>query len=1149
MRRRKWPWVGTGISIIALSMVTRPDVRAIEVVDEGCPRTSGPTEHQGSTLQSFATAGSGGVVFDGGDSSLRLNKEGGIFSSSFFPATGTPQYTCPADFDKDGWIDFIGGTADGKSIGFFRNRTSTNLVAYPPNWTNPAYVLPPKFERPGNAWFWTSTTTISGGGAAACGDFNNDGKADFALVMENGDDGGPADFGKLFRGKGDGTFETPSDLTTSVATHFAELKWDGNMVATDYNGDGWLDLLYGAWDSGGGFVRVFLNNKASPPKFTPSTFLVQNAGMGAQGVQGIAWLDMTGDGRNDLVIAGKAHNKIKLYPGLAGGGVSTTPQQINSITGQAILLGADYSLDGKADLIMATDGAGGQVYYYKNNGTATPFSGGVTQILTESFTDFDTGFLFNYDNDPDASLDLMLADGNGAGYSTFANRVLATFVACGDVASGILDLGDLQDEEMVVTAARLSPTMVVPAGTSITFYMSNEDPADWQKANPCVDDATDYCVMFPHPVGRSVRWKATMCSNGTRTITPRISEIEIHYDYTLAEEHFRGGVVVDDGVAYVGAFKQPGDRGHFYATNAGLTEVYWDAGVKLDSMSDGDRKIYTASTDGADRIELCDSSASDSDLKATLGVANTSQAQSVITWQRSARFGIAGGGVQKTKLGAVETSTPAVISPPGRPLWYPYLTSQEKQKVDVFTLAHQNRPTLILFGSKDGPLHAVRNDPQDIGNSHNGTEAWAFIPARVAAGLVADQANSAATSFVDGSPTIADVKLADGAYHTVALVSGGNGSSSVFALDVTDTINPSNGNVIGPEPLWEVLPGDELAGQGRAKPAVARVRIAGVEKFIAVLATGMSRDNTTAPYSKGRDVIAVDISTGERMWRFRTACPVTSDPVVFETDDDAEPNGPDLDGYADRLVVADACGYVYKLDPAVSLPGNGDDDGWLDSTPFGAIDTGETDAAGQKVEALFSSRFTSGAIGGERPITGTIGARADVSGRVVLFFGTGGQENLDPSLRNEFYAIYADTGVIREKITGECSNNVCEKFYGGVVVSTDQVLLTRATDPPIGTSTCELGGSELTGVDIDDLSSELTVNTSSATVSSLFGHAGAVYFTTLSGDLVRVGTPVATEAGGESGGNGNNGNGDDDDGEAPGNSSNALGILGWRQVL
>jgi hypothetical protein len=114
-------------------------------------------------------------------------------------------------------------------------------------------------------------------------------------------------------------------------------------------------------------------------------------------------------------------------------------------------------------------------------------------------------------------------------------------------------------------------------------------------------------------------------------------------------------------------------------------------------------------------------------------------------------------------------------------------------------------------------------------------------------------------------------------------------------------------------------------------------------------------------------------------------------------------------------------------------------------------------------------------------------------------------------------------------------------------VSTEQVLLTRATDPPVGTSTCDLGGAEVTGVDIDDLSTELAVTTGSATVSALFGHGGAIYFTTLAGNLVRVGTPIAGEAGGESGHG--NGGGDDADNDDPGVTSDALGILGWRQVL
>src|SRR5690606_31407681 len=123
----------------------------------------------------------------------------------------------------------------------------------------------------------------------------------------------------------------------------------------------------------------------------------------------------------------------------------------------------------------------------------------------------------------------------------------------------------LEEEELVVTSARLTPSLVAPAGTSVTFYVANEDPPNWQLASACADDPSKLCVSFPKPIGRSLRWKATMCANAARTLTPRISAMTVEYDYTVAEAHFRAGAVTQDDVTYVGAFKQPGDRGHLYA--------------------------------------------------------------------------------------------------------------------------------------------------------------------------------------------------------------------------------------------------------------------------------------------------------------------------------------------------------------------------------------------------------------------------------------------------------------------------------------------------------------------------------------------------------------------------------------------------------
>ena len=1004
------------------------------------PRT--PTDHSGTTLQQFASDSNGGVVYDDSASSLELEKEGGVFSSTFFPADGKPQYACSGDFDEDGWNDFIGATSNGEEVGFFKNQTYDNLAAYPADWTNPSYVLPPRFVRTG--WFYTSSTSNDGGGVTACGDFNGDTHQDVAMVLERGNDGGQATLAKIWLGNGDGTFQTPYNLTSNYANDFYDMKWDGNMVAVDYNGDHRLDLLFGGYDSGGGSVRVFLNNGGSAPTFTrSSTYLLQNAGLGSYGVNAIAYDDFTGDGVKDLAVAGKGSSHIHLYPGLPAGGVSTADMQdITAASGAALLMDADFSLDGHPDLVMATDGNSGQVWYYKSNGTDTPFSGGRTQVLSESFSDFDTGFVFDYDNDPDHTLDMMLADGNGAGYSTFANRFNATYVDCGDVQSGVLDLGPLEGDEMVVTAARLSPDMNLPSGTTVTFYMSNEDPASWQEAAPCADDASDYCATFVKPVGRTVRWKATMCSNSIHTTTPTISGVTIDFDYTQAQEHYRAGVVVDDGVAYVGAFRQPGDRGHFYALNAGLDQTYWDAASKLDAMADSERNVYTSKASGKSRLDFTDANASSSALQSTLGVSTDTDAQAIIDWQRSARFGV---DTPLSRLGSVELSTPAILSPPQQPSWYDHADATEKQLINTFDAAHADRPLLALFGSKDGALHAIRNDPSSITASTNGTEEWAFIPAKVAAGLNADMTSGTLSSYPDGSPTLADVKLDDGAMHTVLVMGGGNGYQGVFALDVTDTVSASDGTVSGPDPLWDIVPGGSKVGQVYAKPAIARVKVDGAERFIAILGSGISRSNPVEPFTEGRDVWAVDMSTGTALWRFRARCALTSDLVVFETADALEPGAPQLDGYIDRVVFADACGYVYKLDPAQDVYAT-DSNGWIDSSTLGTIDTGKNDGSGHDIMALFSTASSSGALGAERPIAGTIGVRADSTGREVLFFGTGGLESYDPTQANEFYAVYADSGQIRTKLSGTCTAAGCEKFYGGVVVSPEQVFLTRAVD-------------------------------------------------------------------------------------------------------
>jgi len=135
---------------------------------------------------------------------------------------------------------------------------------------------------------------------------------------------------------------------------------------------------------------------------------------------------------------------------------------------------------------------------------------------------------------------------------------------------------------------------------------------------------------------------------------------------------------------------------------------------------------------------------------------------------------------------------------------------------------------------------------------------------------------------------------------------------------------------------------------------------------------------------------------------------------------------------------------------------------------------------------------------------------------------------------------------------------VCEKFYGGVVVTAEQVIVTRTSDPQIGTAACDNGRTVVQSVALDantdgEFTEDFNVVINSAVVGALYGDAGAVYFATLAGDVSRIGTPRAATAGGDS---------DAPAGTVPrtgppegAGSGGALGftdpviMIGWRQVL
>ena len=143
------------------------------------------------------------------------------------------------------------------------------------------------------------------------------------------------------------------------------------------------------------------------------------------------------------------------------------------------------------------------------------------------------------------------------------------------------------------------------------------------------------------------------------------------------------------------------------------------------------------------------------------------------------------------KLGDIYHSEPAIVgSPPGSVNtariytegYYNYQNGYE-----AFQLSNVNRQTIILAGANDGMLHAF--------DFATGDELWAFIPPSMLPrfrDLISVTANQTNPIFgVDGSPVVKDIYY-NGSWKTIVICGLGLGGMSYFALDITDTENPTH---------------------------------------------------------------------------------------------------------------------------------------------------------------------------------------------------------------------------------------------------------------------------------------------------------------------------------------------------------------------
>jgi hypothetical protein len=1058
------------------------------------------------------------------------------------------------------------------------NQTAPFSLAKPaPNWLDPMYKTEPKFtlmtkiEAAAGATFALTArpnytgpaSTCDGGGCSqsggmslGCGDVNGDGKADFVLISSNYEHAGTGVIQyrqDVFLGNGNGTFSTRYNLRAANvnASVFDGIWSDTMLLIYDENGDGRNDLILASSGAGvagysasDGVIRSYRNagpiGVGTQPKFDGGRVIASDVVTGNipwdnRGFSGVAIADFNRDGRDDIAATGHQDSKVRVFYGQQGRTFAATPSTISNAatsvwngTGAQNVIATDFDLDGLPDILIATDYYRNNAHtparfvYWKNQGapnymqTNTSTQNSILTALTNgAVTDADIAFAFDYDQDPDHTIDFAVADGNtSTRVAVYANRVLSSYVECGEVFSDVVPLGTLSSTQMTINSVKITPTWTLNGG-SVTISATNVDPAEWTVATPCLDEPAKYCVTFNKPAGRSLRWKAKLCSNPGRTATPKVSQMAMVFDYSESALHFRAGVVAESGVMYLGGFRLPGDQGHLFSLPSILNTAtpYWDLGARIDSNT-APRKVYTTALNGSTRLAFNATSIGAAGFNDALAVASDVDATSVVDWWKSNRFGLN----TDHRLGSIIESTPAVLAPPVRPYYYPLANLQTRNRIDAFIAANALRPRLVLAGSKDGALHAVNTDPVNAvcqASAMSGTEAWAFVPQKVAAGMFADwQATVAATvagkprtvtnSYVDASTTLADVYV-NNQFKTIALIGLGSGGRSFTALDVTNTVSntqvgqcQSAQTVAGPTPLWQYIPGD--AGLTKSKPVIVRTQIAGQEQFLAIMASGVDPTNETAPFAKGRDVEAVDIATGQRVWRFKAACPVTSNLAAFEVGA--------ANGFIDSVAFGDYCGNFYRLNVGVSNP-----TGWL--TGVGNVSTGQLDPNGVSITALFSTKQqTLLGTNQERPIYGTIGIFEPTCDncanlKTMAFFGTGGSESYDPSKRNGFFKLDVEDGSVDGVQSGTCdAGGRCDKYYG-VLVANETVYASRSKDPLIATGNCDNGSSSIAQLSVGTFAQIGTPITSNGAMqASLYSTAGALFSTNYAGQVVRIGTPA-----------------------------------------
>jgi len=199
----------------------------------------------------------------------------------------------------------------------------------------------------------------------AVADFDHDGNQDIIVSVYQSNN----DNLKLIRGNNDGTMKDP------VLVQAFGNNMPTNVIAADFNGDGWMDAAASIF-SPGNSMRVFMNNGQGG--FLPSVVYPAGGNPGS-----LAAGDLNGDGHLDAVVVNSAmtDNTISVFIGV-GNGTFLPDYKLPTLTAPSDVVIADFDKDGDRD-VLVTHGVSKAVLLFVNDGqgglASVTFSLGVVQ--------------------------------------------------------------------------------------------------------------------------------------------------------------------------------------------------------------------------------------------------------------------------------------------------------------------------------------------------------------------------------------------------------------------------------------------------------------------------------------------------------------------------------------------------------------------------------------------------------------------------------------------------------------------------------------------------------------------------------------------------------------------------------------------------